>query len=92
MKAPSPLGSRRWAIAEVYIPSESLDSCDPALVSHETACLLNPGDENAETEITVFFEDREPAGPYKLNLPARRTKQASSIQEGGTTARCACWT
>lgn len=43
-------------------------------MSHETACLLNPGDENAEIEITVFFEDREPAGPYRLTLPARRTK------------------
>jgi len=25
-------------------------------------------------EITVFFEDREPVGPYKIDLPARRTK------------------
>ena len=25
-------------------------------------------------EITVFFSDREPAGPYKVTVPARRTK------------------
>jgi hypothetical protein len=25
-------------------------------------------------EITVYFEDREPAGPYRLTVPARRTK------------------
>ncbi len=24
-------------------------------------------------EITVYFEDREPAGPYRLTVPARRT-------------------
>jgi hypothetical protein len=25
-------------------------------------------------EITVFFADREPAGPYKVTVPARRTR------------------
>ena len=25
-------------------------------------------------EITIFFSDREPAGPYKVTVPARRTK------------------
>ncbi len=25
-------------------------------------------------EITVFFSDREPAGPYRMTVPARRTK------------------
>jgi len=25
-------------------------------------------------EITVFFSDREPAGPYRVTVPARRTK------------------
>lgn len=43
-------------------------------MSHEAACLLNPTNEDAEIEITVFFEDREPAGPYRVYLPARRTK------------------
>ena len=66
-------GSRRWAIPEGYIPSKSVDPNDPALLSHEAACLLNACDEDAEIVITIFFEDREPAGPYKLRLGARRT-------------------
>jgi hypothetical protein len=43
------------------------------MLSHETACLLNPGDAEAHVEITVFFADREPAGPYRVTVPARRT-------------------
>jgi hypothetical protein len=43
------------------------------MLSHETACLLNAGGEDAHVEITVYFADREPAGPYKVTVPARRT-------------------
>jgi hypothetical protein len=42
------IGRRCWAIAEGYIPSESSFS-DPALISHETACMLNPGDRDADS-------------------------------------------
>jgi hypothetical protein len=67
-------GSTRWAIPEGYIPGQSVDPDSHSLVSHEAACLLNPSDEDARVTITLFFEDREPAGPYKVKLPARRTK------------------
>jgi hypothetical protein len=43
------------------------------MLSHETACLLNTGDHDAHVEITIFFADREPAGPYAVTVPARRT-------------------
>jgi hypothetical protein len=66
------IGHRRWAIAEGYIPSGSVSS-DPTLLSHEAVCLLNGGDREAEVEITLFFADREPAGPYRISLGARRT-------------------
>lgn len=66
------LGRRRWAIAEGYIPSESSFS-DPALISHETACILNASDRDADVAITIFFADREPVGPYRLIVPASRT-------------------
>lgn len=66
------IGRRRWAIAEGYIPSESAFS-DRALVSHETACILNAGDRDARVEITLLFADRGPVGPYKVTVGARRT-------------------
>lgn len=68
------IGRRRWAIAEGYIPGKSVDPNDPALLSHETACLLNPGAGDAHIAITLYFEDRDPVGPYRILLPARRTK------------------
>lgn len=67
------LGHTRWAIAEGYIPATS-HGPEPEMLSHETACLLNTGDKDANVEITVFFADREPAGPYRLKVPARRTR------------------
>jgi len=66
------LGRKRWAIAEGYIPSQSSFS-DPALVSHETACILNAGEEAAQVRITIFFADREPVGPYLVTVGPRRT-------------------
>jgi hypothetical protein len=68
----APIGHKRWAIAEGYIPGWS-NGPEPQFTSHETACLLNTSDEEANVEITVYFEDREPAGPYRITVPARRT-------------------
>ena len=62
------IGRKRWAIAEGYIPSESSFS-HRALVSHETACILNAGDRDAHVTITIFFADRDPVGPYDSPLP-----------------------
>ncbi|MGH8728128.1 MAG: sensory rhodopsin transducer [Burkholderiales bacterium] len=67
------IGHTRWAIAEGYIPKTS-HGPEPEMLSHETACLLNTGDRDANVEITIFFADREPAGPYRVKVPARRTK------------------
>ena len=66
------IGRKLWAIAEGYIPSAS-SSSDRALVSHETACILNAGNREARITIMIYFADREPAGPYRVIVPARRT-------------------
>ena len=66
------IGRKRWAIAEGYIPSQSSFS-DRALISHETACILNAGDRDAHVAITIFFADRDPLGPYRVTVAARRT-------------------
>ena len=66
------LGSQTWVIPEGYIPAWS-NGPEPEFLSHETACILNTGDVDAHVEITVYFKDREPAGPYRVTVPARRT-------------------
>ena len=66
------IGRRRWAIAEGYIPAWSTGP-EPEFISHETACLLNAGDREAHVEITIFFANRDPVGPYRVTVPPRRT-------------------
>jgi hypothetical protein len=67
------IGSKRWAIAEGYIPGESTGS-GPHMESHETFCVLNTTPDDAHLEVTIYYSNREPVGPYRLSVPARRTR------------------
>lgn len=67
------IGKTRWAIAEGFIPSESLPGAGRPLLSHEAACILNAGDADADVEIMLYFMDREAVGPYRVTIGARRT-------------------
>ena len=68
-----PIGKTYWAIAEGYIPPDDTDR-PPEFVSHETACLLNTSDQEAQVQIMLYFSDREPVGPYHITVAPRRTK------------------
>lgn len=70
---PQAIGRHRWVIAEGYIPPGSMPGADEALVSHEAACILNTSDREAHVEITIYFSDREPAGPYRATVGPQRT-------------------
>ena len=67
------LGMTRWVIPEGYVPTWSHGST-PELKSHEAACVLNASDADAHLSVWIYFEDREPAGPYRFVVGARRTK------------------
>lgn len=67
------IGRTRWAIAEGYIPTWSHGPA-PEMESHETVCVLNGTDREAHVTLTVYFADREPAGPYRITIPPRRTR------------------
>ncbi len=67
------IGVKEWVIAEGYIPPES-HGPQPQMLSHETVCILNASDNEAHVEITIYYSDHEPVGPYKLTVPARRTR------------------
>lgn len=69
---PTTVGAHRWALAEGYIPAWS-NGPSPEMESHETCCMLNAGDADASVRLTIYFEDREPVGPYVVTVPARRT-------------------
>lgn len=66
------LGKKTWAIADGYIPGWS-NGPAPQMTSHEAACILNTGTREAHIELTIYFADRGPAGPYKLTVGGQRT-------------------
>ncbi len=66
------IGHTTWVIPEGYIPAGSTGP-EPQMLRHETACILNAGDADAPVTITIYFPDREPVGPYRVVVPARRT-------------------
>lgn len=66
------IGKKIWAIAEGYIPAWS-NGPAPEFTSHEAACILNTGDKDAHVELTIYYADKEPAGPYHLLVKAKRT-------------------
>lgn len=73
MRTTQPVGRRIWVIAEGYIPQGGTHAADRRFASHETACILNAGDKVAQITITLYFADGEPVGPYRVEVPPRRT-------------------
>jgi hypothetical protein len=69
---PKSIGRCAWAVAEGYIPPTSTEGTRQ-LTSHETICILNAGDEDAQVEVTVYFSNRAPVGPYCFKVEAKRT-------------------
>ncbi len=67
------IGRKCWVIPEGYIPAYS-QGPEPQFTSHETACLLNTSDQDAQVEVMIYYSDRDPVGPYRVTVPARRTK------------------
>jgi hypothetical protein len=67
------IGRKIWAIPEGYIPGQS-HGPGPALTSHEACCILNASEKDAHVQITIFFEHKDPVGPYRFEIPGRRTK------------------
>jgi hypothetical protein len=66
----SALGAMKWLIPDGFYPSLSSPG---HYVSHEAVCVLNTGDKDADIRITLYFEDREPVGFFKVMCGARRT-------------------
>lgn len=62
------IGKTVWAIGDGFMS----DTANGAYVSHEAICVLNTCDQDAEINITVYFEDKEPIGGFKAVCGARR--------------------
>lgn len=60
----------RWVIADGFLPASSSGMFE----SHESLCLVNPHNRDAEVVLHVFFEDRPPLEGIMLTCPAKRTR------------------
>lgn len=65
------IGATIWVIADGYLPTGGIEG-DPALECHESFSILNAGDTEAWVMITLYFADRDPAGPYEARVGAER--------------------
>lgn len=68
------IGKTTWVIPAALIPEWAEGPGSP-IASRETASILNASDREAHASLTVFFQDREPLGPYLVTVPARRAER-----------------
>ena len=66
------VGHTTWVIPEGYIPSKSTGP-EPQMTSHDSLAILNTGDSSAEIDVTIYYTDREPVGPYHVTADPRRS-------------------
>ncbi len=59
-------------MADGYIPAWGTGP-EPEFTSHEAFCVLNATNEEATIQVTIYYHDREPVGPYEVKVAARRT-------------------
>ncbi len=62
-------GHRRWIIPDGYLPVDSSGD----YVSHESICVLNIGESDADITITVYFEDQDPITFKNISCQSKRT-------------------
>ena len=67
-----PDGKRTWIFPDGDLPPRGED--DLPLEGHESLIVLNTGDEEAQIEIDVYFEDRAPEIGLKVEGAARRVR------------------
>jgi hypothetical protein len=67
------IGHTLWVIPEGYIPPGSHGPA-PEFTSHEAFCVLNTNEADAHLTVTIYYTDRDPVGPYRLTVVARRTQ------------------
>lgn len=65
-------GKRVWIFPDGDLPPAG--EAGLPLEGHESLIVLNTGDQEADIEIDVYFEDREPETGLKVAVPGRRVR------------------
>ena len=61
-------GKNEWIVPDGFMS----DSESGKYVSHEAICVLNLNDMDADIELTIYFEDREPLKDFREICQAQR--------------------
>lgn len=66
----SPIGKKIWLIPDCYYPE--LSTAGP-YISHESLCVLNVSEIDANLNLTAYYEEQEPDGGFFAVCSAHRT-------------------
>jgi hypothetical protein len=69
----SGIGHRTWVVPGGRNPPGSR-GLEPEFTSRDELSLLNTGETPAEIRLTVYFENRDPAGPFGFEVGSGRVR------------------
>lgn len=67
------IGCRTWAAPGGCIPPATTGR-EPGCTSRDELFILNASRKDARVELTIYYPDRDPVGPYKLQVQAQRMR------------------
>jgi hypothetical protein len=67
------IGAKVWAFPGGHVPLRSSGE-EPRQTSRDELCVLNAGHVDVSLQLTIYYEDRDPVGPYPLKVPAQRVR------------------
>lgn len=62
-------GAKKWYFPDGYLPGVDQGA---VVKSHESICILNPGEKPANITMTIFFENRSPIEDIRLRVEPMR--------------------
>jgi hypothetical protein len=60
-------GKKIWAVPGIKIPMKTTGD-EPEFTSHEKIAVLNTNNEECKLEMTFYFENDEPVGPFEIEI------------------------
>ena len=67
------IGAKVWAIPGGHVPLLSSGQ-EPRDTSCDELCVLNAGSADTQLQLTIYYSDQAPVGPYPLTVPAQRVR------------------
>ncbi|WP_232290286.1 sensory rhodopsin transducer [Micromonospora sp. ATCC 39149] len=67
------IGARTWVVSGGRVPFPS-HGPEPGFTGFDQLCVLNATDREAELALDFYYEDADPAGPYRLLVGGRRIR------------------